>query len=202
MAIVSAIIGAIVGALAGALTTLGIQKRQADREYSALIIAFAIEAVHGFARCVKTYEHYSKLKTSGQYEASFGAIFSFTDATIFSKFASVTDKPEVVSAIVDLKDRYFQVGRHMEEVSMLASEADSLKRKKDPKTEERFEETRRAQERTLSFFGNSYEKIKNQTAIILNAAKNIVPGKETTELSDQFTKAILKKADIDEKMKE
>lgn len=72
-----------------------------------------------FERCVIYYRQHKQYEKSGKIEVSYSGLFNFTDASILSKFASVSNRPEVVTAIMKLKAAYFQVGRHVEDASEL-----------------------------------------------------------------------------------
>ncbi len=97
------LVSAVLGGLAGAGISIYYSRRQAKQEYRSLILSFCSEMVSIFWRCVK---YYKQSKTG---EISYSALFTFTDSSTLSKFASVCKKPEVVAAIVELKSMYFQV---------------------------------------------------------------------------------------------
>jgi hypothetical protein len=74
---------AVLGGLAGAGISIWFSRRQARKEYSSLILAFCSELISVFERCVM---YYAQIKKK---EVSYSALFSFTDSSALSKFASV-----------------------------------------------------------------------------------------------------------------
>src|SRR3990172_7482849 len=78
------IVSAILGGLVGAGISIYFSRRQAKQEYRSLILSFCSELVSAFRRCVIYY------RQSIQREVSYSALFSFTDASVFSRFASVS----------------------------------------------------------------------------------------------------------------
>lgn len=111
MDIILALISAVLGGFAGAGITIYYQKKQTDQEHRSLILSFCSELVSAYKRCVKYYSQYIKG------DVSYSTLFSFTDASAFSRFASVSNKPEVVTAIIELKSFYFQIQRHVVEAA-------------------------------------------------------------------------------------
>lgn len=178
------------GGLAGAGINIYFQKRRSAQEYRSLILAFALELVLAFERCVIYYEQ------SKKGEISYSGLFDFTDASILSKFAAVSKNPETVAAIVDLKSVYFQVGRHVEEASKFAAQANRLAEGEQEKTR-LMRAALHAQGTALAFFNSSYEKAEKQTAQVIEAAKKISPGDVVKDLFNRFSQASQKKRNLD-----
>jgi hypothetical protein len=184
------------GGLAGALVNILFAKLQSKRELKSLIIAFASELVFAFMRCVLYYEQ------SKAGKISYSGLFNFADASILSRFAVVNKQPEVVAAIMDLKFHYFQIGRHVEDSSRLATQADRFAEDEEQK-KRLMKAAVRAQGTALAFFlGKSYDDIERETLFILQEAKKIAPVKTIEDLEKKFKDATAKKADLDKKESE
>lgn len=140
--IIASIIG---GGLAGAAVNIYFSERQSKKELKALIVVFAAELTLAFARCVKYYDQ------SRKKEVSYSGLFDFTNASILSRFATVNNQPEVMAAIVNLKSHYFQIGRHVEEASKFAAQADRLAREQE-ESQRLMKAAFRAQGTALAFF--------------------------------------------------
>lgn len=138
------LVSAVLGGFAGAGISIYYSRRQTKQEYRSLILSFCSEMVSLFQRCVM---YYKQAKTG---EVSYSALFSFTDSSALSKFASVCEKPEVVAAIIELKSMYFQTQRHVEEAARFAIEGS---RASDPQEkEDLMGKASHAQRTALAFF--------------------------------------------------
>lgn len=183
------LISALLGGLAGAGISIFYAKRQSKQEYCSLILSFCTEMVSLFNRCIGYY------KQSQTGEVSYSALFSFTDASALSKFASVCENPEVVASIIELKFMYFQIQRHVEEASRFALQGT---RSSDPtEKEELMKKAIHAQGTALAFFTSSYDQIENHTDLIVQTAQQVSPGSMATELSSRFDKAKKDKKALD-----
>lgn len=190
MNILIPLISAVLGGLAGAGISIYFSKRQDRQEYRSLILSFCSEMVSIFCRCVK-YHKQSKAR-----EISYSALFSFTDASTLSKFASVCKKPEVVTAIVELKSMYFQVQRHVEEASRFAIEARSASTEQS--NQELMKKAVSAQSAALAFFSTSYENIEKEMDLLVKTAKQVAPGNVANNLYSKYVKAKTEKKKADE----
>jgi len=185
-------ISAILGGLAGAGISIYFSKRQATQEYRPLILSFSSEMVSTFWRCVKYHKQYN----SG--EISYSSLFSFTDASILSRFASVCKKPEVVAAIIELKSMYFQVQRHVEEASRCAIESRSLSIGAD--SQQLMKRALSAQGAALSFFKSSYKNIVKEMDLIVQTAMQVAPGSVADSLYSKYNEAKSEKKKVDEEV--
>jgi hypothetical protein len=180
---------AVLGGLAGAGISIWFSKRQARKEYSSLILGFCSEMVSAFRRCIMYYSQ------ANRGIVSYSALFSFTDSSALSKFASVCSKPEVVAGIIELKSMYFQIQRHVEEAARFAVESgrsDDQKEKKDL-----MQKAVHAQGTALAFFHSSYEDIEKETRLIVEAAQKVSPGGMAEKLSSSFFDAKTEKEELD-----
>jgi hypothetical protein len=89
MTILIPLVAALLGGLAGAGISNYYARKQAMQEYRSLILSFSFEMVSIFQRCVMYY------RQSKHGEISYSALFSFTDSSALSRFASVCQRPEV-----------------------------------------------------------------------------------------------------------
>ncbi len=187
--ILTPLVAALLGALVGAGIMIYYAKRQARQEYSSLILSFSVEMVSIFQRCVMYCEQ------SKQGKISYSALFSFTDSSALSRFASVCQKPEVVAAIIELKSEYFQIQRHVEEAARFALEGSRTS--DDPQKKVLMGKARHAQGTALVFFLSSYRDIEKHTALIVKTALQLTPGKVAEDLSCRFSKAKKEKEQFD-----
>lgn len=211
---------AVIGALLGVWVTWGLNSRHSEQrresEYKSLLVSFAHELVEAFHRCVLYYK-----QRGLENRVSYSALFNFNDASTLSKLASVTDNPNVVDAIMYLKTKYFQVGRHVVHASELATKKsveaigidEILEKPQKTWTEEEQQrvekvakleaETTFAQDRAIVFFTGdksdkiTYQKIKDCTSLLVNELKIKWPSGVADELESIFTKAKKLKDRID-----
>lgn len=189
MDILLALISAVLGGLAGAGITIYYQRQQMEQEYRSLILSFCSEFVGAFKRCVNYY------RQSRQGEVSYSALFSFTDASAFSIFASVSKNPEVVTAIIELKSMYFQIQRHVEEAANFALQSS---RTSDTFTQQDImRKAIHAQGTALAFFHSSYDEIEKKTALIVVEAQKVSPGNVANDLSSKFYESRDEKIKLD-----
>ena len=177
---------AIVGGVSAGLLIIWYNHRRRIMEYRSLLLGFSVELVLAFERCV-TY--YKQSITGG---VSYSSIFDFTDASMVSRLAAVTDKPRIVRTIIELKSMYFQVRRHVEDASRFALEATrseiKLKRASqefDPKRQEVFTQeaknlmdaAKQAQGTGIAFFTgtdvkhSTYQEFKDGIEFVIQTAK-------------------------------
>lgn len=185
---------AVLGALLGVWVAWGLNlhhsEQRRESEYKSLLVSFAHELVEAFHRCVL---YYKQRDLEGR--ISYSALFDFNDASTVSKLASVTDNPNVVDAIMYLKTKYFQVGRHVVNASELATKKevekidilDIIKKPSNAWTEEEKQRAEKvakledeatfAQNRALAFFLGTksdkitYQKIVDCTSLLVNELK-------------------------------
>ena len=179
-----------------------------SKEYRSLLVSFAHELVEAFHRCVL---YYKQRGLEGR--VSYSALFDFNDASTLSRLASVTDNPNVVNAIMYLKTKYFQIGRHVVHASELATKkeveaigiAEILKKPQKTwtkKEKQRAEKVGKleyeaffAQDRAIAFFIGTksdkitYQKIVDCTSLLVNELKTKWPSEVADELESIFAKA-------------
>lgn len=186
------LVGALLGVwLAWRLNQDSLERRQKN-EYRSLLVSFVHELEEDYHRCVL----YHTQRQEGS--VSFSAIFDFNDASTLSRIASLAENPMIIDAIMFLKKQYFQVGRHVEKASWLATDFDKkimeikikapnfklkntripAKISKDVKEARKlYEEASRARERALGFFLGAghdritYPKIVDSTGLLINELK-------------------------------
>ncbi len=188
--LVAAAIGAMAGAMAGALTSIAYFKKQSEKEYISLILAFCSEMVSIYWRCAEYY------KQSKKGVISYSALFSFTDSSALSKFASVCQKPAVVAAIVELKSMYFQIQRHVEDASRLAIEGNLALTQEDKN--KLMNKAVLVQGTALAFFlGSSYIKIEKEMDLLVETTQQVAPGVVANNLHSKYLEAKAKKIKVD-----
>ena len=172
---------AIAGGIVATLLTFILIARQKRKEHKALVLAFTSELISAFCRCVKYYKQQSKDTIS------YSTLFDFTDSSALAKFATVSDDPEMIAGIVELKSKYYQARRHFDAASKYIFEKSFVS---DP-----FEEANLgnkgayAQGAGLAFFESSYEVLERESNRLVKTALRLVPGKTTSDLSDRYQKA-------------
>ena len=182
--------GVLLSALLGYFASTRHSKKQAEQELRSLIIAFCAEFVFAFDRCVGYYDQWRKE------DISYSALLSLTDATTLSKFASVCKNPDIVGAIVSLKSHYYQISRHVDEISgillrrrqMVDHIPESAVHELQAEEGELHDSARDAQETTLAFFHEHYKDIEKNTSVIVNETKRQVPSPFAEELTAKFHK--------------
>lgn len=183
---------AIIGGLLGAIIIIIYNHLQQKKESRALILTISIEFIYAFNRCVINYEQ------ACNREVSLSGLFSFLDASIFSRFVKVNPEPDVIEAIMELKAKYFQIQPHVEEASKYAALARRFpERGKEGKEEDYYKTARHAQETSLTYFLEVYDEIVENTAIILNAAKKTITGRVVENLEKKFIESKEKKKKIE-----
>lgn len=178
---ISVLLPPILGALAGALTSIAYNWWLTRKEYRSLILSFCAEFVALYERCGMYYDQ------AVRGEVSYSALFSFTDASAFSKLAAVSKNPEVPTAIIELKAKYFQTQRHVEEASRFALEGSRTSDVKEKRVN--MEKASHAQETALAFFLGEHEEIERLTGLLLSAAQRVTPGHALWNLSTRFSNA-------------
>jgi hypothetical protein len=190
VSIIIPLVSALLGGLAGAGYAIQHAKKQAEKEYSAFILSFCSEMVTVFSRCVKYYRQFKSK------EVSYSALFSFTDSSALSKFASVCEKPAVVAAIIELKSMYFQIQRHVEEASRFA--LDSSRSSTLEEKTELMKKAMHAQGTALAFFHSSYKDIIKEMDCLVIATKEVAPGTVANDLYSKYEIAKEDKVKIDD----
>ena len=185
----ASVIAALLGGFAGGGISIWFTQRQARGEYRALILAFCSELVGTFNRCVSYYEQAKKS------EFSYSALFSFTDASALSKLASVSQNPEIIASIIELKARYFQIQRHVDEAQNFAVEASRATHQQEQ--QQLWLKAHRARGTALGFFFGNYEDIEKETSRIVTATKHAAPGEVADGLALRFSEAQARKANLD-----
>ncbi len=185
-----ALFAAATGAIVGVAMSNYYVKKRSDQEYIALILGFCAEMVSLFCRCVMYYNQSKKRVIS------YSALFSFTDSTALSKFASVCQKPAVVAAIVELKSRYFQIQRHVEEASRLAVASKLASTEEDQNTF--MEKAFLAQRTAVAFFISPYEAVEREMNLLVDTTLQVAPGSVANDLHAKYSKALSDKKNIDQ----
>jgi hypothetical protein len=179
---ISFLLPPVLGALAGALASIVYNWWRTDKEYRALILSFSAEFISQFELCVMYFGH------SMETYVSFSTLFSFTDASAFSKLASVSRDPEVPAAIIELKANYFQIQPHIEEASKYALEASRAS--EEPERRKRMTDAAfLAQRVAMTFFLSELAETESLTALLLNNAQRVSPGPVAWDLNSRFSKA-------------
>lgn len=177
------------------------QQRRTEQQFRSLIIIIAKEMLLAFERCV-LYDQQAKEGT-----VSFSGIFTFTDSSSIAQFAStVTEDEEVIEATMNLKNKYFQVSRHVEKASSLALESRRLKaladNSDDPDSQNLLEQASKLhfeaqiiQGTALAFFkgvghqGVEFEQfllVEKDLEIIIKAAQKICPTHISLRFDEDF----------------
>jgi hypothetical protein len=181
---------AATGGIVGAAISNYYFKKRSDQEYIALILAFCAEMVSLFCRCVMYYNQ-SRIGM-----ISYSSLFSFTDSSALSKFASVCQKPAVVTAIVELKSRYLQIQRHVEEASRLAVASKLASTEEDQNT--LMKKAVLSQGIALAFFTSPYETIEREMNLLVDTTLQVAPGSVANDLHSKYSKAQSDKKNIDQ----
>lgn len=186
---ISTIVSICFGGLAGAIANVIYSHCKQNKEYRSLILAFCVELLSAFERCVTYYEQSKKS------EISYSTLFDFTHESTLSKLASVTKKPDTLVAIVELKSKYFQIGRHVNDAANLAMQGTCAT---DESERDRLMlSALQAQGAAIAFFNSSYESIEKNTDLLIETAKKISRGALIDNLSSRFTAAKEKKKKLD-----
>ncbi|MEJ2182501.1 MAG: hypothetical protein P8Y66_03155 [Nitrospirota bacterium] len=171
----------ILGGVAGATVSIFYSTHRARNESKSLMTAISYELILAFERCVLYYEQAKKGKIS------YSALFAFTDANIFSRFVSVHSDARVAAAIINLKADYFQISRHVDEASRLAAGM-GVHATKSEEESERMQAALKAQSRAMAFFLSSYDRIMENTDILLGTTQKMVPSAVADDLAERFRK--------------
>jgi hypothetical protein len=181
---ISILLPPVLGALAGAVASMAYNWWRTNKEYGALIFAFATEFVSQFELCAMYFGQ------SKENYISYSSLFSFVDASSFSKFASVSRDAEVPAAIIELKARYFQIQPHIEEASKYALEASRAT--EESERQKRQNEAFHAQAVAMTFFLGEIGEIEKLTALIVNSAKKVSDGPVAWDLASRLSTARMK----------
>jgi len=144
-------------------------------------MSFCAEFVSLFELCAMYFEQ------AHQGSISYSTLFGFTDPSTFSKLASVSKDAEVPTAIIELKSKYFQIQRHVEEASRFALEGSRASDKNQK--QDRMDEARQAQGTALAFFFSEYQETERMTELLIKTAKQVSPGPTVWNLESRFSEA-------------
>jgi len=103
------LITATIAATVAVLLTAFLEWRKKIQTRRSLLTAFATELVQLFSRAVKIYRLTSK---NGWSRSN---LYVANDADTLGRLASVYDAPDLINAIIQLKERYFQIQIHVQE---------------------------------------------------------------------------------------
>ena len=182
----------IVSALIGALAVILYYQYRVRQQKKSLIVVFATELVLVFERCILYLEQ------ANRNEISYSALFQATDSTAISTLASVTNNPDVVRAIVELKAIYFQIARHVERASEYTTRSEEifvplktsrdldLIRMEESKKKELQQKAHIAQSMALGFFKSGYHRILKCTQQVINEAQRISSRRIGNDLKNRF----------------
>lgn len=198
--------GALLGVMLAWRLNSEYAEQRREKECRSLLVSFVHELEEDYHRCV-LYHTQQQKKT-----VSFSAIFDFNDASTLSKLAGATDDPKIIDAIMFLKKQYFQVGRHVENASWLATEYDkqimefklehpqfdtkndNLLSRDAPKIKKIKDDALRAQGVALAFFmgashdNTTYPEIVDCTLMLIEELKKKWSSKVTEKLESRFKK--------------
>jgi len=201
---------ALVAAFTSAFVASGIlvgytwwQRRQ---ERKAILLTYTTELVEALSRTVMYYDQRSK---GG---ISFSSIYEGTDSNTLARLIHLVDEPEVVSAMFGLKERLFQILRHVEEASSMAAEWDVLSKTREDfvkrygltddrtkdltdRSQEAFTRAYHAQGRALAFF--AFADMFTWMETIVQYVKKKVGGRQIAELESKLYKAQKDKMEVD-----
>lgn len=182
----------IVSALIGALAVILYYEYRVRQQKKSLIVVFATELVLVFERCVLYLEQ------ANRNEISYSALFQATDSTAISILASVTNNPDVVRAIVELKAIYFQIALHAQRASeyitgseeifvpMKTSRDLDFIRTEESRKKELQQKAHIAQSMALGFFKSGYDRIVKCTQQVINEAQRISSRRIGNDLKNRF----------------
>jgi hypothetical protein len=175
------VISIFTGSLAGVVVSIYYQRKRQGGERRSLILAFCVEFISTFERCVLYYKQKQKDLVS------FSSLFDFTDSSILSKYASVCTRPKTIQSIVELKESFYQIRRHVEMASEFALKI--LEKPEGFEQEVLKKNASKAQSIALIFFRDHFDKILRNIDLLIETAKKEAPGVFTNDLSERFQKA-------------
>jgi len=175
------------------MVTIWYNQKTRNNEYRSLIVSFALDLVNAFEWCAGTYE----LSLRDPLEITRGTLNNFIDSGSLTRFASVCGEPTLIMATVDLKSKYQQIARHLENAAIYGIK-DFIHESDNRHPSVYF--AQKSQETALEFFESYYHEIKSNTAILLLEAlkaypKNII----LIQLEDKFRTAQMKVEEIRQK---
>jgi len=203
------LLSAAIAALVSASLLVGFSLWQRGREKKALLLAYATELVEAFRRTVIYYKQHSE----GQ--LSYSALYEATDAATLGKLASVADNPDIIYAVVRLKERYTQIQQDVLEASKSAAEssvqaaesnftrdtklvAGETVLKPDDKREDSLLRAEQAQSKALAFFDEeTFDSMVRWTETFIGYAKKSVRGRLLSDLERKLNQSIADKRKID-----
>ena len=203
------LLSAAIAALVSASLLVGFSLWQRNREKKALLLAYATELVEAFRRTVMYYQQHSE----GQ--LSYLALYEATDATTLGKLASVVDNPDIIYAVVRLKERYTQIQQDVLEASKSAAEssvqaAESKFTREtqwvtgetvlepDDELEDSLLRVEHAQSKALAFFDEeTFDSMVRWTETFIGYTKKSVRGRLLSDLERKLNQSIADKRKID-----
>jgi len=203
------LLSAAIAALVSASLLVGFSLWQRNREKKALLLAYATELVEAFRRTVMYYQQHSE----GQ--LSYLALYEATDATTLGKLASVVDNPDIIYAVVRLKERYTQIQQDVLEASKSAAEssvqaAESKFTREtqwvtgetvlepDDEREDSLLRFEHAQSKALAFFDEeTFDSMVRWTETFIGYTKKSVRGRLLSDLERKLNQSIADKRKVD-----
>jgi len=203
------ILPSVLAAIIAVTVTIAYGHHRLEQQKAGLILTFATELVIAFERCVMYFEQAYILG-----EVSKSPIPQTTDASTLSALANVVDDPEIIINIVELRARYFHIGRHAEDAAKFATESDRIPMtvkeakkildspiaREPPQTEKRDMAKKKielsnsamnSQLTALAFFERApvYDDIIEKTEKTLDTARQIKSGKTVDVLKARFERS-------------
>jgi len=185
-------------------------RRRRVRARKALLMAYVTELVQLFWRTVLYYSQRI------QHGVSYSALYEVSEADMLGQFAGVVDDPKVIYAIIRLKERYFQIQRHVLEASKLATEfsiqevryqrllehydpEDDRVKEAQNRSQDAIVRAKHAQSRALAFF--EFDEMVDWTRTVIDYAKTEINTTQIYELEKMFFQKIKEKyqADLEQK---
>lgn len=203
------LLSAAIAALISASLLVGFSLWQRSREKKALLLAYATELVEAFCRSVMYYKQHSEGRVS------YSALYEATDAATLGKLASLVDNPDIIYAVVRLKERYCQIQQDVLEASRSAVESfvetaesgfaretrwvsDETVLEYDEKREGSLLRAERAQSAALAFFDEeTFDNMVRWTETFIGYAKKSVRGRLLSDLERKLRQSIADKQRTD-----
>jgi hypothetical protein len=192
-AIPTVITSILFGGLAGALFTTIYQKKRSKNIYRSLLTVYSVEFVNAFERCITYYK-----QIYSNNEISYSAIFEFSDESFLARFAEVCENISLIKAVVNLKLDYFQIVRHVEQISHFVIESEGLQPDEDISYRAKARQAEIHRRAAIGFFQSSYDRILESTEAILEATHKA--NKDISTLVSNFDDLKKEKSEIDKKL--
>lgn len=167
ISLVCTLVGTVIcGGLAGAVVTSYLSWCRSRRERRMLVVAFCCEFLQSYGRCVGYLGH------AADGVISYSTLYTFTDASMLARYAAVCEDPKVITAIVEIKSIFFQIGRYVEQASLAAHHAAQACEKTE---EERLRRTASHEQGiALSFFRDHAKSLRENILLLLITASHDV----------------------------